>query len=113
MKDEYESMIVGLKAELENVHNIQNDYKKYNDFILTTNKAAIHSLQDQVETYRKQQRAIKAILRIPRLCTMYQGQMARLSETDQNKLLETLYNNYFLEKRDQEVQDETEALENM
>jgi len=46
MKDEYESMIVGLKAELENVHNIQNDYKKYNDFILTTNKAAIHSLQD-------------------------------------------------------------------
>ena len=46
MKDDYEAMIVGLKEELERVHNVQNDYKKYNEFILTTNKAAISSLQD-------------------------------------------------------------------
>ena len=64
-----------------------------------------------METYRKQQRAIKAILRIPRLCHMYQSQMTNLSENDDNALLETLYNNYFVDKREKEAKDEQEAVE--
>ena len=98
----FQSRIIGLERELKRLHGVYDDYKDVTEGELILKDGIIHKFTSKVEEYRDQQRNIKAILRIPRLCAMYQDNMKVLSENEENQLLEDLYNSYFCTKREAE-----------
>ena len=59
--------------------------------------------KDKVDKWMDVSKQAKSVLRMPRLCTMYHGKIKGLTETEQNQVLETIYNDWYVAAREQKA----------
>ena len=57
----------------------------------------------KVDKWMDVSKQAKSVLRVPRLCTLYHGKVKGLTETEQNQVLETIYNDWYVAAREQKA----------
>ena len=59
--------------------------------------------KDKVNKWMDVSKQAKSVLRVPRLCNMYHGKVKGLTDTEQNQVLEQIYNDWYVAAREQKV----------
>ena len=59
--------------------------------------------KDKVDKWMDVSKQAKSVLRVPRLCSLYHGKVKGLTETEQNQVLEQIYNDWYVAAREQKA----------